>query len=78
MLVSDPVCSEFDRATIGSLLQSRNATQDQFRTGWFDKSLISASMFVFVVRTRRLFFSSRPGGWLAISTIHVGCVTRDR
>ena len=34
---------------------------EQFRTGWFLESVISASLIVLVIRSRRPFFKSRPG-----------------
>jgi Mg2+-importing ATPase len=48
-----------------------NASPEQFRTGWFIESVISASAIVLVIRTRRRFFTSRPGRHLALATLAV-------
>jgi Mg2+-importing ATPase len=44
---------------------------DQFRTGWFLESVISASLIVLVIRTRKPFFRSRPGRLLLLATLLV-------
>ena len=72
MLVFGAVSSLFDFATFGVLLLVLHATPEQFRTGWFVESVISASVIVLVIRTRRPFFASRPGRALLASTILVG------
>ena len=51
------------------LLLVLNASIDQFRTGWFQESVISASMIVLVIRTRMPFFKSRPGKYLLLVTL---------
>jgi Mg2+-importing ATPase len=40
----------------------------EFRTGWFLESVVSASLIVLVIRTRRPFFRSQPGRDLVIAT----------
>jgi Mg2+-importing ATPase len=40
------------------------AQADSFRTGWFLESVISASVIVLVIRTRRPFYESRPGKYM--------------
>jgi magnesium-transporting ATPase (P-type) len=65
----------FDYLTFGALLWILNASPEQFRTGWFVESVISASAIVLVIRTRRTFFSSRPGPYLALATLAVAVVT---
>ena len=52
-----------------------HATTNQFRTGWFMESVISAAAIVLVVRTRRPFFKSRPGKYLLIATLLIIAVT---
>ena len=69
------VSSVFDYLTFGVLLLILHATPDQFRTGWFMESVISASIIVLVIRSRRPFFRSRPGRYLSIATIAVVAVT---
>ncbi len=67
--------SVFDYLTFGVLLFILHATQDQFRTGWFLESVISASLIVLVIRSRKPFFKSRPGKYLLIATLSIGLVT---
>jgi magnesium-transporting ATPase (P-type) len=47
----------------------------QFPTGWFMESVISASVIVLVIRSRRPFFKSRPGRYLLMATLIVAGVT---
>jgi magnesium-transporting ATPase (P-type) len=47
----------------------------QFQTGWFMESVISASVIVLVIRSRRPFFKSRPGRYLLMATLIVAGVT---
>jgi Mg2+-importing ATPase len=75
MVVFGLVSSIFDYLTFGTLLWLLNATQDQFRTGWFVESVISATLIVLVIRTRRPFYSSRPGNHLLTATLVIIAVT---
>ena len=63
--------SIFDYMTFGLLLLVFHATQVQFRTAWFVESVVSASLIVLVIRSRRPFFSSRPGRSLLLATLSV-------
>lgn len=69
MVVFGLVSSIFDYVTFGTLLWLLHASQDQFRTGWFVESVISATLIVLVIRTRRSFFRSRPGNHLIAATL---------
>ena len=60
--------SIFDYLTFGVLLLVLHATINQFRTGWFLESVVSASLIVLVVRTRHLFCRSRPSIYLITAT----------
>jgi len=71
MLVFGPLSSLFDFLTFGALLLMLHADARQFRTGWFMESVISASLIVLVVRTRKPFFRSRPGRFLGVATLLV-------
>ena len=71
MVVFGLVSSVFDFLTFGVLLLALHATPAQFRTGWFVESVVSASLIVLVVRTRRPFFRSRPGRPLLLATLLV-------
>ena len=46
-----------------------------FRTGWFIESVISASLIVLVIRTRRPFLASKPHRLLAAATAAVVAIT---
>src|SRR6266496_3698095 len=75
MIIFGLVSSVFDYLTFGSLLLILHATQDQFRTGWFLESVISASLIVLVIRSRKPFFKSRPSKYLLTATLLVVIVT---
>jgi len=75
MLVFGTLSSLFDFVTFGVLLAMLRATPSQFRTGWFMESVLSASIIVLVIRTRKPCFASRPGRSLLGSTILVGIAT---
>src|SRR6185503_1527695 len=75
MLTFGFVSSLFDYVTFGALLFVLHASQEQFRTGWFVESVISASAIVLVIRTRRTFFTSRPGPHLVLATLTLGGTT---
>jgi P-type Mg2+ transporter len=75
MIVFGLVSSLFDFVTFGVLLFLLHATVGQFRTGWFIESVVSASMVVLIIRTRRPFFKSRPGRYLMAVTLLVGAAT---
>jgi Mg2+-importing ATPase len=69
MLTFGLLSSVFDYLTFGALLLLLQATTDQFRTAWFLESVISASVTVLVIRTRKPFFRSKPGKYLFIATL---------
>lgn len=75
MVVFGLLSSLFDYLTFGALLFLLHASVDQFRTGWFMESVVSASMVVLVIRTRRPFFKSRPSKYLLAATLAVGATT---
>ncbi len=75
MLVFGIISSVFDFLTFGVLLLVLPDMIEQFRTGWFTESVISASMIVLVIRSRRPFFKSRPGKYLLTATLLIGIVT---
>jgi Mg2+-importing ATPase len=75
MITFGLVSSVFDYLTFGTLLLILHATQDQFRTGWFLESVISASLIVLVIRSRKPFFKSRPSKYLLMATLLTVIVT---
>jgi P-type Mg2+ transporter len=68
MVVFGLLSSVFDYLTFGALLLLLHAQPEQFRTGWFIESTISASLVVLVVRTRQSIFTSKPGKYLFWAT----------
>jgi Mg2+-importing ATPase len=74
MLVFGLLSSVFDYLTFGALIWLR-ASVEEFRTGWFLESVISAALVVLVVRTRHAFFKSRPSKLLTLATIAVIALT---
>jgi Mg2+-importing ATPase len=75
MLTFGLVSSVFDYLTFGALVFVLNATMEQFRTGWFVESVISASVIVLVIRSRRPFLKSMPGYYLLLATGLTGALT---
>jgi Mg2+-importing ATPase len=75
MITFGLVSSLFDYITFGLLLLVLHANEGQFRTGWFLESVISASMIVLVIRSRKPFFRSRPGKYLLIATLSIALLT---
>ena len=75
MLTFGVVSSVFDYLTFGALLWVLHASTEQFQTGWFQESVISAAIIVLVIRTRKPFFKSRPGKYLLAATLLVVLVT---
>ncbi|MDD5617203.1 MAG: magnesium-translocating P-type ATPase [Candidatus Methanoperedens sp.] len=74
MLVFGVLSSVFDYLTFGALFFILHAAPDQFRTGWFMESVISASLIVLVIRTKKPFFKSIPGKYLAAATLLIAAI----
>ncbi|MGZ5007378.1 MAG: magnesium-translocating P-type ATPase [Methylobacter sp.] len=68
------VSSLFDFMTFGLLL-SLHVSTEQFRTAWFLESVVSAALIVFVVRSSKPFFFSRPGRLLVAATLTIVAIT---
>ena len=75
MITFGLVSSVFDFLTFGTLLLLFKASPDEFRTGWFIESLLTELVIALVVRTRHVFFHSRPGNLLLVSTLIVIGIT---
>jgi Mg2+-importing ATPase len=76
MLFLGPISSVFDLATFGVLfwlLQANTIGRHSvFQSGWFIEGLLSQTLIVYMLRTRKIpFIQSRPGGPLLISTVIV-------
>ena len=65
MLVFGPVSSVFDFMTY-AMLAFFHAGEALFQTGWFEFDMVTQTLVVFCIRTRRLFFRRKPGGFLAV------------
>jgi Mg2+-importing ATPase len=75
MVLFGLVSSIFDFLTFGTLLLVFRVSPDEFRTGWFIESLITELVIALVVRTRHLFFRSRPGTLLLVSSLVFVAIT---
>jgi P-type Mg2+ transporter len=67
--------SVFDYLTFGVLMLLLHADMARFRTGWFIESVLSASLIVLVIRTRRPFFKSPPRIYLSLATLLIAAFT---
>jgi P-type Mg2+ transporter len=75
MLTFGILSSVFDYLTFGALLLVLHASQTQFRTAWFVESVVSASLIVLVIRSRKSMLQSRPGKYLLMATLLVVAAT---
>lgn len=71
MLVLGPVSSLFDFLTFYALIKLFGASESMFQTGWFIESLATQSLVIFVIRTRRRPWASRPHPVLATLSVAV-------
>ncbi len=71
MVVFGAVSSVFDYVMFALLLRVLHASVEEFRTGWFVESLLTELLVALVLRTRRLFFQSRPGKYMLIASLLV-------
>lgn len=69
MVLFGMISSIFDFLTFGTLLFLFRASPEEFRTGWFIESLLTELVIALIVRTRHVFFRSRPGTLLLASTL---------
>ena len=77
MLVVGPVSSIFDFSVFFILLRVFHAGPALFHTGWFIESMATQVLVIFVIRTRRNPFRSRPNAWIvatALATVAVAVV----
>ena len=71
MLTVGPVSSLFDLLTFYVMLNLFAANEALFRTGWFVESLATQVLVIFVIRTRRNAFASRPATGLIVTSLAV-------
>lgn len=74
MVTIGPVSSAFDFITFYLLLHVLNATEAEFQTCWFVESLCTQVLVIFIIRTRRNPFFSRPNVLLAAACFMIVAV----
>jgi Mg2+-importing ATPase len=74
MLSVGPVSSIFDFLTFYVMLHVFHAGEKLFHTGWFVESMATQVLVIFIIRTRRNPFKSRPSMWLALCSLTVVCL----
>jgi len=75
MLFIGPISSFFDFLTFYVLLHVFHTSEAQFHTGWFVESLATQTLVLFVIRTAKNPFRSRPSGPLlatCLASVAVG------
>ncbi len=71
MLLIGPISSLYDFLTFFVLLRFFHAGEGLFHTGWFVESLATQTLVLFVIRTPRNPFRSRPSLPLAVTTLAI-------
>ncbi len=71
MLILGPVSSLFDFLTFYVMLHVFHAGEELFHTAWFIESIATQVLVIFIIRTRRSPFKSRPNIWLTVSSLAV-------
>ena len=71
MLAVGPVSSIFDLLTFFVMIKIFNAGEALFHTGWFVESLATQVLVIFIIRTHKNPFKSRPNPWLSASSLTV-------
>ncbi len=69
MLFMGSISSVFDFLTFGLLMFVFNADAAQFRTAWFTESLATQTLVIFIIRTSKVPWLSRPHPVLAASAM---------
>ena len=69
MIFIGPISSIYDFLTFYVLLHFFRASEVVFHTGWFVESLATQTLVLFVIRTTKNPFKSRPSGPLAFTTV---------
>ncbi len=69
MMTFGLLSSVFDYITFGVLILILNANEYLFRTGWFVESVLSASIVVLIIRSKNIFYKSRPSKYLTTAII---------
>ncbi len=72
MVIFGLVSTAFDLLTFYALIRLAGSAASAFRTGWFIESLLTELLVLFVVRTYRPFYRSRPGTFILASSALLG------
>lgn len=75
MIVFGLISSIFDYITFGVLLKLFHSNTSEFRTGWFVESVLSATLIILIIRTRKFCFNSRPSPYMASMAVVVCAFT---
>ena len=75
MITFGLISTVFDLLTFGVLLSLAGEVAEVFRTGWFVESLLTELLILFVIRSYKPFYQSRPGRFLMWSTAAVVVLT---
>ena len=71
MLLVGPVSSVFDFLLFYIMLAVFHAGEALFHTGWFIESIATQVLVIFIIRTRKNPFKSRPNPWLIACSLTV-------
>jgi len=71
MFVMGPISSLFDFLTFFVLLKLFHAGEQLFQTGWFVESMATQVLVIFIIRTTKNPFRSRPNPWLSATSLIV-------
>jgi Mg2+-importing ATPase len=74
MIVFGSISSAFDIITFIVLELVFHAKVHEFQSAWFVGSILTEVVVLFVLRTRRPFFRSRPSRWIVIASIVVAAI----
>ena len=74
MFVMGPISSLFDFLTFFVMLTVFHAGEALFQTGWFIESMATQVLVIFIIRTRKNPFRSRPNPWLIACSLTVVAV----
>ncbi len=74
MLIVGPVSSVFDFLLFYIMLAVFHAGEALFHTGWFIESMATQVLVIFIIRTRKNPFKSRPNPWLIACSLTVVAV----
>lgn len=71
MFIMGPISSVFDFLTFFVLLKVFHAGEAMFQTGWFIESMATQVLVIFIIRTVKNPFRSRPNPWLSATSLTV-------